>query len=68
MNDFEFVYSDCDAHASELAELYTYSEIEDWAANMHAYRHYAESKQVQIIILNTSFPLKGSALRARNTT
>ncbi|VDO74548.1 unnamed protein product, partial [Onchocerca flexuosa] len=25
MNDFEFTYSDCDTHAAELAELYTYS-------------------------------------------
>ncbi|KAL3995626.1 hypothetical protein ACH3XW_26620 [Acanthocheilonema viteae] len=45
MNDFEFVYSDCDTHAAELAELYTYSELEDWALNMHAYRDFVESKK-----------------------
>lgn len=46
MSDFDFVYSDCDTHASELAELYTYSEVEEWALNMHAYMEFAESKQV----------------------
>ncbi|CAG9529784.1 unnamed protein product [Cercopithifilaria johnstoni] len=46
MNDFEFVYSDCDTHAAELAELYTYSELEDWALNMHAYQDFVESKEL----------------------
>ncbi|VDN17597.1 unnamed protein product [Gongylonema pulchrum] len=48
MNDFEFVYSDCDTHAAELAELYTYSEVEDWSLNMHAFQNYVESKQACI--------------------
>ncbi|EFO21343.2 FAM40A protein [Loa loa] len=46
MNDFEFVYSDCDTHAAELAELYTYSELEDWALNMRAYRDFVESRKL----------------------
>ncbi|KAM3718198.1 Striatin-interacting protein [Dirofilaria immitis] len=46
MNDFEFTYSDCDTHAAELAELYTYSELDDWALNMHAYRDFVESKKL----------------------
>uniref|UniRef100_A0A915Q113 Far11/STRP C-terminal domain-containing protein n=1 Tax=Setaria digitata TaxID=48799 RepID=A0A915Q113_9BILA len=46
MNDFEFIYSDCDTHAAELAELYTYSELEDWALNMHAYRNFTESRKL----------------------
>ncbi|MCP9263938.1 Striatin-interacting protein 1 [Dirofilaria immitis] len=44
MNDFEFTYSDCDTHAAELAELYTYSELDDWALNMHAYRDFLDHK------------------------
>ncbi|VDK70322.1 unnamed protein product, partial [Onchocerca ochengi] len=46
MNDFEFIYSDCDTHAAELAELYTYSELEDWALNMHAYRDFMKSRKL----------------------
>lgn len=46
MDDLEFVYSDCDIHATELAELYTYSELEDWTLNMHAYRNFVESRKV----------------------
>lgn len=46
MNDFEFVYSDCDTHAAELAELYTYSELDDWILNMRAYRDFIESRKL----------------------
>lgn len=46
MMDLDFVYTDCDTHAAELAELYTYSEIEDWATNVHSFRNYAEAKRV----------------------
>ncbi|EJW71860.1 hypothetical protein WUBG_17232, partial [Wuchereria bancrofti] len=46
MNDFEFVYSDCDTHAAELAELYTYSELDDWTLNMRAYRDFVESRKL----------------------
>lgn len=49
MNDLDFVYADCDTHASELAELYTYSEIEDWALNVHCFRNYIDSKQLDPI-------------------
>uniref|UniRef100_F1KTD6 Protein FAM40B n=1 Tax=Ascaris suum TaxID=6253 RepID=F1KTD6_ASCSU len=46
MADLDFVYTDCDTHAAELAELYTYSEIDDWALNVHAFRNYADSKRI----------------------
>ncbi|VDK88806.1 unnamed protein product [Litomosoides sigmodontis] len=46
MNDFEFAYTDCDTHAAELAELYTYSELEDWILNMRAYRDFTKSKML----------------------
>lgn len=56
MADLDFVYTDCDTHAAELAELYTYSEIDDWALNVHAFRNYADSKRV--ILFFFSFVLK----------
>lgn len=51
MNDFEFAYADCDTHAAELAELYTYSELEDWTLNMRAYRDFIKSKKVICLII-----------------
>uniref|UniRef100_A0A0M3KGJ2 SAM domain-containing protein n=1 Tax=Anisakis simplex TaxID=6269 RepID=A0A0M3KGJ2_ANISI len=51
MTDLEFVYTDCDTHAAELAELYTYSEIDDWALNVQAYRNYADSKRVGLFFI-----------------
>ncbi|VDN04503.1 unnamed protein product [Thelazia callipaeda] len=45
MNDFDFVYSDSDTYAAELAELYTYSEMQDWALNMHAYGVFMKSRE-----------------------
>ncbi|VDM44107.1 unnamed protein product [Toxocara canis] len=49
MSDLEFTYTDCDTHAAELAELYTYSEMDDWALNVHAFRNYADSKRIEQI-------------------
>ncbi|VDD87427.1 unnamed protein product [Enterobius vermicularis] len=45
-SDLDFEYTDCDTHASELAELYTYSEVNEFALNIQCYRDYADSKQV----------------------
>ncbi|MFH4974115.1 hypothetical protein AB6A40_000824 [Gnathostoma spinigerum] len=44
MTDLDFVYADCDTHGAELSELYTYSEIEDWALNVKAFRSYSDTK------------------------
>uniref|UniRef100_A0A1I7Y4Z8 Rab-GAP TBC domain-containing protein n=1 Tax=Steinernema glaseri TaxID=37863 RepID=A0A1I7Y4Z8_9BILA len=45
MDDVEFVYSDCDSHGDELSKLYTYSEMEDWATNVHLFREYAKNRE-----------------------
>ncbi len=40
--DFEFVYSDCDVLANEIAEWYTYSEEPEFQANSAAFKKYFE--------------------------
>ncbi|EPB73031.1 n1221-like protein [Ancylostoma ceylanicum] len=36
--DIEFEYSDCDTLLNELAELYTYSELDDFASNIQCWK------------------------------
>ncbi|KAK0395688.1 hypothetical protein QR680_001387 [Steinernema hermaphroditum] len=45
MDDVEFTYSDCDSHGAELSKLYTYSEMEDWATNVHLFREYTKNRE-----------------------
>ncbi|TMS35404.1 hypothetical protein L596_002815 [Steinernema carpocapsae] len=47
MDDVEFTYSDCDTHAAELSKLYTYSEMEDWATNVHLFRSYCRNRDLR---------------------
>lgn len=44
--EFDFKYMDCDKHAIELAELYTYSEVEDFALNFEAFCQYIFNRKV----------------------
>ena len=40
--DLDFVYTDADCLPNELAELYSYSEMEDFAQNTQCWREYAD--------------------------
>ncbi|CAI4224620.1 unnamed protein product [Auanema sp. JU1783] len=54
--DLEFMYNDTDVITNELAELYSYSELEDFAKNFHCWRVYADEKQIEPPYLFTSLP------------
>ncbi|VDM59011.1 unnamed protein product [Angiostrongylus costaricensis] len=43
--DIEFEYSDSDSLLSELAELYTYSELDDFASNIQCWKVYADNNE-----------------------
>ncbi|KAK6732957.1 hypothetical protein RB195_017000 [Necator americanus] len=44
--DMEFDYTDCDTLLNELAELYTYSELDDFASNIQCWKVYADNNEV----------------------
>ncbi|KAJ1366158.1 hypothetical protein KIN20_026762 [Parelaphostrongylus tenuis] len=44
--DIEFEYNDCDSLLNELAELYTYSELEDFASNIQCWKVYADNNEI----------------------
>uniref|UniRef100_A0A915CZG2 Striatin-interacting protein 1 n=1 Tax=Ditylenchus dipsaci TaxID=166011 RepID=A0A915CZG2_9BILA len=46
MSEINFEYADCDKHSVEMAELYTYSEMEDFALNFDAFTRYMEDKKI----------------------
>lgn len=46
MSEIDFKYDDCDKYFVELAELYTYSEMEDFALNYDVYLKHLENKKV----------------------
>lgn len=46
-SDIEFEYNDCDTLLSELAELYTYSELDDFASNIQCWKVYADNNEIQ---------------------
>lgn len=46
MSEIDFKYDDCDKYFVELAELYTYSEMEDFALNYDVYLKHLEDKKV----------------------
>ncbi|KIH59503.1 hypothetical protein ANCDUO_10259 [Ancylostoma duodenale] len=43
--DIEFDYNDCDTLLNELAELYTYSELDDFASNIQCWKVYADNNE-----------------------
>uniref|UniRef100_A0A914WKF0 Uncharacterized protein n=1 Tax=Plectus sambesii TaxID=2011161 RepID=A0A914WKF0_9BILA len=45
--DLDFVYADCDVLSAELSELYTYSELDDFALNAQAFKKYAEKRKMR---------------------
>uniref|UniRef100_A0A7I4Y450 Protein FAM40A n=1 Tax=Haemonchus contortus TaxID=6289 RepID=A0A7I4Y450_HAECO len=42
-SDIEFEYNDCDTLLNELSELYTYSELDDFASNIQCWKVYADN-------------------------
>ncbi|CAJ0568401.1 unnamed protein product, partial [Mesorhabditis spiculigera] len=45
LGDLGFSYADADDYENELAELYSYSEMEDFASNAVAYRTFLENTE-----------------------
>uniref|UniRef100_A0A1I7XTJ2 Uncharacterized protein n=1 Tax=Heterorhabditis bacteriophora TaxID=37862 RepID=A0A1I7XTJ2_HETBA len=43
--DIDFNYTDCDTLNAELAELYSYSELDDFASNVQCWKIYADQNQ-----------------------
>ncbi|CAJ0930010.1 unnamed protein product, partial [Mesorhabditis belari] len=45
IGDLAFTYEDADEYHNELAELYAYSEMEEFGKNAHAYKAFLESSE-----------------------
>ncbi|KAK6050884.1 n1221-like protein [Cooperia oncophora] len=45
-SDIEFEYNDCDTLLNELSELYTYSELDDFASNIQCWKVYADNNGI----------------------
>jgi len=46
MADIDYRYSDTDSYENELAELYTYSEMEDWAIGLETFTKYTDHRNI----------------------
>lgn len=46
MGELEFQYADSDTYRVELAELYTYSEIDEFALNYYSFVKYMRKRKV----------------------
>ena len=46
MADIDYRYLDTDSYENELAELYTYSEMEDWAIGLETFNKYTDHRNV----------------------
>uniref|UniRef100_A0AC35G057 Uncharacterized protein n=1 Tax=Panagrolaimus sp. PS1159 TaxID=55785 RepID=A0AC35G057_9BILA len=44
MSDIDFNYADEDSYETELAELYSYSEMEDWAIGLESFYKYTDNR------------------------
>jgi hypothetical protein len=49
MDEIDFKWDDCHKHAEELAEFYTYSELDDFAMNFEAYGRYARTSSLRSV-------------------
>ncbi|CAJ0586092.1 unnamed protein product, partial [Mesorhabditis spiculigera] len=55
LGDLGFSYADADDYENELAELYSYSEMEDFASNAVAYRTFLENTEGLNVLSSLSF-------------
>uniref|UniRef100_A0A914Z9X9 Far11/STRP N-terminal domain-containing protein n=1 Tax=Panagrolaimus superbus TaxID=310955 RepID=A0A914Z9X9_9BILA len=46
MSDIDFNYADEDSYETELAELYSYSEMEDWAIGLESFHKYTYNRNL----------------------
>jgi hypothetical protein len=46
MGELDFQYADSDSHKNELAELYTYSEMDEFALNYDCFVKYMRERKV----------------------
>lgn len=44
--DLNFAYTECDSILNELAELYSYSELDDFSVNYTCWKVYCDKSQV----------------------
>ncbi|KAI6243068.1 Striatin-interacting protein 2 [Aphelenchoides fujianensis] len=49
MGDIDFEYADCDTFSSELAELYSYSEMFEWSTNLDSYLTFLRNKRLSTV-------------------
>ncbi|KAJ8938853.1 hypothetical protein NQ318_019913 [Aromia moschata] len=47
--DLDFVYEDCDAHANEIAELYSYTEYSDLHHNLSAFEEHMNKYKISYL-------------------
>lgn len=53
MSELDFQYADSDNFKAELAELYTYSEMDEFALNFECFGHYMRKRKVRGIEIFT---------------
>jgi len=46
MDELEFIYADADSYETELAEFYTYSEMDEFALNFECFVKYMREQKV----------------------
>ena len=51
MSDIDFHYADHDCYENEMAELYSYSEMEDWAIGLESFYKYTDNRNVSFYII-----------------
>ena len=51
MDEFNFNYADADSYERELAEFYTYSEMDEFALNFECFVKYMREQKVDFLFL-----------------
>ena len=57
MDEFNFNYADADSYERELAEFYTYSEMDEFALNFECFVKYMRERKVDFLFLFKNPPL-----------
>lgn len=63
MAEINFKYSDCDKHSVEMAELYTYSEMDDFSLNHELYSKYMDERGLSLIWITKTQKEKNDVLQ-----